>query len=291
MQGWERLHPHWQRRLWTDGNRPVLRNEECFQRATVAAQRADILRYELVYRFGGVYLDTDMECLRSIDELLDGVEAFAAEEQPGELAIGIFGAVARHPWLEDVIEQLPPSMRAHQSILRATGPGHFTAVTKGHPEVTVFPQEHFYPYLAHEPSRAAGPFPGAYAVHHWHGSWVAPEDKFLEDFPIELERELRTLLPESAWVITLAEGIELDLGRRRILPFVGREGYWANPEDSAGALAELERLTAEGWDWLIVLADAYWWFDHYAQFMASVRAKASRVHSGRGFTAFQVARR
>jgi hypothetical protein len=181
-------------------------------------------------------------------------------------------------------------MQEHTNILRATGPGHLTAVTRSHPEVTVFAQEMFYPYLAHEPSRAAGPFVSAYAVHRWHGSWVAPEDKFLEDFPRELERELRSLLPDRAQVLTLAEGIELDLGERPLLPFTGREGYWGNPEDSDAALKELERLRALGWGWLVVLEDAYWWFDFYAQFMSTVEQRAPATHRRRRFTAFQLAR-
>ena len=31
---------------------------------------ADILRLEILYTHGGVYLDTDLECLRSLDDVL-----------------------------------------------------------------------------------------------------------------------------------------------------------------------------------------------------------------------------
>jgi hypothetical protein len=288
IEGWIQRHPGWEWRLWRDEDRPSLQNEACFRRASVLAQRADILRYELIHRFGGVYLDVDMECLRCIDPLLDGVRGFAAEEQPGVLGNGIFGAVPGHPWLAEVVTRLPASMREHENIARATGPGHLTEVTRGHPEVTVFPQELFYPYLPHEPSRAGEAFPSAYAVHRWHGSWVAPEDKFLEDFPVELERELRSLLPAGALVITIAEGIELDLGDHPVLPFTGRDGSWGNPEDSAAATAELERLQADGWNWLVMLEDAYWWFDHYRPFLTSVEDRAAAVHRGRHFTAFEL---
>jgi hypothetical protein len=290
MEGWARMHPRWEGRLWTDANRPALRNESCLGQASVPAQRADILRYELVHRFGGVYLDLDMECLKGIDDLIEGVDAFAAEEQPGELANGIMGAAPGHRWLDAVIARLPASMRAHTSIPRATGPGLLTEVTRSHPEVAVFPHEMFYPYRAHEPSRAGGPFPSAYAVHRWHGSWVAPEDKYLEDFPLELERKLTALIPEGAWILTLAEGIDLDLGERRVLPFTGREGFWGNPEDSEAAHAELDRLTALGWSWLVVLPDAYWWFDYYGEFTSALERQASATHRGRDFTAFRLPR-
>ncbi len=291
MAGWERMHPDWDRRVWTDANRPPLHNEHSFLQAAVPAQRADILRYELVHRFGGVYLDTDMECLSPLDGLLEGLEAFAGEEEPGELGNSILGSAPGRPWLQDVIEQIPTSIRAHDTIPRATGPGLLTAVTRNHAEVAIFPPEIFYPYRAHEPSHAGRSFPSAHAVHRWHGSWVAPGDKFQEDFPREIERELRSLLPQRARILTLAEGIDLDLGERSVLPFVGREGRWANPEDSYAALVELEWLTDLGWDWLVVLEDAYWWFDYYAKFMATMEQRAQSTHRRRRFAAFQLAHR
>src|SRR5918912_1772904 len=98
IAGWLAAHPGWDHRIWSDGNRPALANEAAFRAAEVPAQRADILRYEVVLRHGGVYLDADFECLRNVEELLDGVTAFAGEEEPGQLASGVFGAVPGHPW-------------------------------------------------------------------------------------------------------------------------------------------------------------------------------------------------
>lgn len=291
MEGWGDFHPHWERRLWTEKNRPRLRNEATFKKTKVPAQWADIISYEVVHQFGGIYLDTDMECLKSIDRLLDGIDAFTAESAPGEIAVGIFGAVPGHQWLDDVIGRLPDAFEQHpHDNSAATGPRLVESVTHDHPEVTVFAPEYFYPYGSHEPSRAGGPFPNAYAVHHWFGSWVDPEDKFLEDFPIELERELRALLPDDARVIAISERVDLDLGGRAQIPFIGREGMWSNPEDSAEALAEFERLTSDGWDWVVVLELAYWWYDFYPELMSVVEQRALAKHAHRRFTAYQLRR-
>src|SRR6266516_4079263 len=70
IDGWLALHPGWEHRLWTDANRPTFLNEPQFLAADNFAEMADIARYELLYRFGGVYVDTDTECLRSIEPLL-----------------------------------------------------------------------------------------------------------------------------------------------------------------------------------------------------------------------------
>ena len=70
-----------------------LENQALFDRATSYARKADIARYEVIRRFGGVYLDTDMECLRPIDELItEDVSFFAGREASGFINISIFGA-------------------------------------------------------------------------------------------------------------------------------------------------------------------------------------------------------
>ena len=52
-------------RLWTEENLPLspLR-PEVLERLRAPVERADILRLEILYTHGGVYLDTDLECLR-----------------------------------------------------------------------------------------------------------------------------------------------------------------------------------------------------------------------------------
>ena len=47
----------------------------------------------LLAQHGGVYVDTDVECRKPLDELLTGVEAFAALELPGRLGTAVIGSV------------------------------------------------------------------------------------------------------------------------------------------------------------------------------------------------------
>src|SRR5205085_7912697 len=79
IEGWLKHHPGWDHKIWTDSNRPRFTNEAEFLGADNFAIKADIARYELVYKHGGVYLDTDTECLKSIEPLLAGIHAFAVE--------------------------------------------------------------------------------------------------------------------------------------------------------------------------------------------------------------------
>jgi mannosyltransferase OCH1-like enzyme len=181
QQSWRRHHPDWEIVTWTEHSLPPLRNQRWFDAATSPAQRSDIARYELLARYGGVYLDVDMEALRPIDPLLEDVSFFCASEDEVWLSIGIIGCQPGDPVAEAVVEQLPASMsrRPGQAINVQSGPQFFTRVVnrlRSGPDpapVTVFPSSMFYPYHFSEPERAGGPFPGAYAVHHWNHSWSA----------------------------------------------------------------------------------------------------------------------
>ncbi len=54
---WRRHHPAWDYRLWTEDTLPPdLARLEVYERLRFPAERADILRLELLWRDGGVYL-------------------------------------------------------------------------------------------------------------------------------------------------------------------------------------------------------------------------------------------
>ena len=112
--GWKRLHPDWDYRLWGDGDLPPLRNQDLYDRAHEIAPGfegqlcSDIVRYELLYQFGGVWIDTDFECLKPIDDLMRGVVCLAAWEIQDRVANNaIMGADHGHPLIGRLIRGLP----------------------------------------------------------------------------------------------------------------------------------------------------------------------------------------
>jgi inositol phosphorylceramide mannosyltransferase catalytic subunit len=105
-ESWLHWHSRWRMVTWTEENLPILRNQLQFDNATLWAQKSDIARYEIIHRYGGVYLDTDFECLKNIEELLSGIDFFAATEDGRWVSTGIFGSVPQHPLLADVISAI-----------------------------------------------------------------------------------------------------------------------------------------------------------------------------------------
>ncbi len=170
-EGWRRLHPDWQWRLWTEADLPGLTSQWALQNAAHLSQKSDIIRYEILRRYGGVYLDTDVECRRNIEPLLQGVTAFAGRERGDILCGAVLGGIAGHPLFDALVAGLPQSMRTHTLCIEQAGPHYLSRVASGIPEVTIFPPETFYPYTWEETHRQSEDFSGAYAVHHWRGSW------------------------------------------------------------------------------------------------------------------------
>jgi inositol phosphorylceramide mannosyltransferase catalytic subunit len=183
-ESWRHLHPGWRVVTWTEHTVGALHNQAIFDAATSPAQMADVARYELLLRYGGVYLDTDFEALRPIDALLDGVSFFCASEDEIWLSLGIIGSTPGHPVLRALVDELAAHVTAHPDapVNEQTGPYYMTRVINRlrsgpHPEdVTVFPSALFYPYHFSEPWRAGDSFPEAYAVHHWDHSWARSAD-------------------------------------------------------------------------------------------------------------------
>lgn len=170
---WQELHPDWELLTWTEDSLGWLDNWELFAAARTFAEKADIARYEILVRFGGVYLDCDFEALQNIDAVLEGVQAFSAWEDSEHVAIGIMGCVPAHPFFKDVVQRLPFNVVMYEdhATNRRTGPLFFTEVIREHPDVTLFPPPVFYPY--HYTEEDPGTYPDtALAVHHWTGSWV-----------------------------------------------------------------------------------------------------------------------
>lgn len=177
-QTWIDQHPDWEFRIWRLEDLTWLRNQALFDRAVPYSQKADFARYEVVHRFGGVYLDTDMECVRSLDPLLDGCGFFAGREPSGNVGSAIFGAAPSHPIVREVIERLPASCYLHprDELSHTAGPMVLNRVLRGgawegRPDVRIFPAAYFYPYAGWEPWHSQETFPRAYAVHRWGHSW------------------------------------------------------------------------------------------------------------------------
>jgi mannosyltransferase OCH1-like enzyme len=190
-QSWMRHHPDWSFVFWrfgpdgteTTGDRAL---DELFRDPRyTAVVKSDVMRLFALAQFGGLYADTDFECLRSFDELLSVPTGFLCAREPeayGALfSPALMASTPNHPFVRDYLERArakvatTPIETCNHRAPQTTGPSLMGQVAAGRSDVTVVASELFYPKLAdgsctpaqmaaHQ-GRMRGVVP--FAVHHW----------------------------------------------------------------------------------------------------------------------------
>ena len=102
-QSWEKHHKGWDVKVWAKETLLTLQNAWVLDIDDPTLQ-SDVARFEIVKKFGGVYVDCDMLCLKPIDPLIASCDAFISKRSRDMLASSSFGATKEHPWLVDVVD-------------------------------------------------------------------------------------------------------------------------------------------------------------------------------------------
>lgn len=96
IQSWRKYCPDYDIVLWNEDNICLADCPPYVQEAYSASKWAfvtDYVRLKVVYEYGGIYLDTDVEIIKNIDDLLMH-EAFFAFEDEAYIATGLgYGAI------------------------------------------------------------------------------------------------------------------------------------------------------------------------------------------------------
>jgi mannosyltransferase OCH1-like enzyme len=212
QQTWLDHHPGWELRFWTDDNLPDgLRRLEATERLRAPAERADILRLELLWRFGGVYVDADFECLRSLQPLIEEADIFIGLAKPDRVNNALLGSVAGHPILDRALDELRPR-EFYGYDKGATGPKFLDSILVAHRDEVLFLE----PDILYATTPAARR--EAYAVHHEARTWKEAELLRIDMRRAEQKMEL-ALSKANRWRVRCKEA-EAELDRlRRTWPY------------------------------------------------------------------------
>jgi mannosyltransferase OCH1-like enzyme len=205
MQSWRQRHPDWRCVVWCEHPEnvslegfetfplPPLVNRRYYYEIerwvtgkAAIASRSDIVRYEVIARYGGIYLDTDVECFKPIDELLTGVRLFVSDEWgpcPGNY---MFGAIPNHPALWTVVREAGPHLNGLNgavNAVNAVGPNYLNTKLRLYSDLLIFPHMLFNPICAFDNPHMVEIWPKcSYGNHHYDGKWyertknyIAPE--------------------------------------------------------------------------------------------------------------------
>lgn len=197
VKSWEKYHPNWEIKIWTDTETDRFswsspRTQVAFKIAKTWAEKADLLRLEVLYQFGGIYSDTDVICLNFFHDLLvQDITFFSCFELNyinqyyGEafyIGTAVMGAAKGCLVIKHCLDRFKTHQEAPDAgILRRTGPGLVSRSCKAtllDPEenILILPCSYLYPlpyeskWISNEKTLESIS-QESLALHLWDSSW------------------------------------------------------------------------------------------------------------------------
>ena len=124
-------------------------------------------RYDLLFLRGGIYLDLDVEVVKSFDDLLD--KDFIAWEDDKVINNAIMGFHPVSPLIDRCVTEIEDTDLNQDQLELKTGPWLTTKVFKDN--MDILPPVYFYPYHYSEKFSPDCIKPETHAIHHWAHSW------------------------------------------------------------------------------------------------------------------------
>ena len=173
------LHPDWEYHLWNETELEELKLDswDLVERTTNWAEKADIIRCDLLERFGGVYMDVDVDVLHSLGELHEKYHFYAGMEHPHKIAttnnrvwvgISIMASCPGHPIIKNWKRRIrngwdEVDLRFSSPVERVINHTYFNFTHAVMQEVDqpgyidmIFPATYFYPVAPNYASRRRG---------------------------------------------------------------------------------------------------------------------------------------
>lgn len=170
---WKEIMPDWEVRLWTNDDINGYEFDTDTLRMISAskqgAQKADIMRFHIVRKYGGIYMDVDFQPHRSLNDLVENnkvglVVCHDLEITWEYIASAFVAAYPDHPLMNKACELLKEATLNTEDVHLQTGPIILgRAVVKEDPVLyTVLPVEYLY-HNVH--------FEDRYATHTYANTW------------------------------------------------------------------------------------------------------------------------
>lgn len=190
IASWKKYCPDYEIILWNEDNYDFTKHP--YMKQAFEAKKwgfvPDYARLDIVCTHGGIYLDTDVEIVKNLDELLKN-DFYAGFESDEWVNLGLgFGAIPGHPMLLEMMADYDnySFVNADGSLNQLPSPQIQTKLLKKHglqkdnSEIQILPGNvTIYPTSCLAPRNAARipeALPESYSVHHYMASWC--DDQF-----------------------------------------------------------------------------------------------------------------
>lgn len=194
IESWKKYCPDYEIIQWNENNYNINKNE--YTKYTYENKKfaflTDYVRLDVIYNEGGIYLDTDVELLKSLDDLLD-CDGYIGMEEVGTINTGQgFGAIKGHPFIkenknfyeendflyEDGTFKKVICVKVSTDILKRNGLEEINKKQNIY-NMEIYPTEYFCPLKMG--TNKLKVTPNTYSIHYFNASWYTG-NKFIKRF-------------------------------------------------------------------------------------------------------------
>lgn len=201
MASWQRFCPDYEIKRWDETNLDINCCKYCKDAydAKKYAFASDVLRFDILYKEGGIYVDIDVEFLKSLDEFLNS-KMFSGFESSLLVNPGvILGSEPGTDLFNEIIEYYRDKEFVFQPNKQETVCTITTAFLEKYGlkrndkyqevmDFKVFPQEYFSPKsLTDGKIRKTK---NTVAIHHFAGTWIRKRDRVMANVKMKIKRLL-----------------------------------------------------------------------------------------------------
>ena len=190
IESWKKYCPDYEIREWNESNYDITKN--AYMHQAYEAKKwgfvPDYARFDIIYQYGGIYLDTDVEIIRTLDPLLQQ-SAFMGFENDHAVNPGlIIAAEPEHELIHELMNlysnrnfrkqdgtlDMIPSPKIVTDYLSTLGL-EYTNQLQTIGNMNFFPTEYFCPksYFSNQVNITSNTF----TIHHFNASWKTPKEK------------------------------------------------------------------------------------------------------------------
>lgn len=225
IASWKKYCPEYKLMEWNETNYNIKKNRYMYEayKAKKWAFASDYARYDVIYQYGGIYLDTDVELVSSLDPFLrDSMYMGFLEDKRVNSGLG-FGSVAGNLILKEILQYYDGRSfykKNGEMDLRICNHNETSVLVKhglvrnGEEQwldyVHVYPREYLNPV-------GENPTEKTISVHHFEGSWTSFTRRTQRKKNVFFQKILGN--KAVAWAIWITDQIWNVLGRIEQLNF------------------------------------------------------------------------
>lgn len=168
MQTAPDMNPEWKWMVWTAQTIGILglNYADLMAKFKAPVHVSDFVRLVVIHKYGGIYLDSDVEVVKPLDSLCEFDAVAAEQDGTGQICPAVFGARQDHPWIVWQIQHALDYSVPNE-------PWNVGLMTDAPREgLTLVPTDTFYPWLWNTPKEQRTVTERTLAIHHWKGSWA-----------------------------------------------------------------------------------------------------------------------